>query len=245
MPEQFHFVYPLWLVALLPLGALIWLLRTGRTDDAAWRRVVDPDLLPLLLSGDGGRGGRLALWLLGAGWLITVLALADPTWEKRPQPLFETQQARVIVLDLSRSMNASDLKPSRLFQARLKVEDILDRKDEGQTGLVVFAGDAFDVVPLTRDADTIRAMLRVLQPELMPVQGSRAARGLEQAGKLLQQAGVARGDILLITDGLQSDAAIDQARRLQRQGYRVSVRPQGHRCPMTRVAACSMPGADR
>jgi len=223
MLEQFHFVYPLWLLALLPLAALIWLLKTRNGDDHAWQRVVDPNLLPLLLSNGQGRNRHTTLWLLGAGWLIAVLALANPTWEQRPQPLFETQQARVIVLDLSRSMNASDLQPSRLFQARLKVEDILDRKDEGQTGLVVFAGDAFSVVPLTRDAKTIRAMLPVLQPELMPVQGSRADLGLEQAGKLLQQAGIAQGEILLITDGMQNDAAIDQARQLNEQGYRVSV----------------------
>jgi len=223
MLEQFHFVYPLWLVALLPLAALVWLLKTRSSDDHAWQRVVDPNLLPLLLNTGQGHYRHTALWLLGAGWLIAVLALANPTWEKRPQPLFETQQARVIVLDLSRSMNASDLKPSRLFQARLKVEDILDRKDEGQTGLVVFAGDAFSVVPLTRDTKTISAMLQVLQPELMPVQGSRADLGLEQAGKLLQQAGIPRGEILLITDGMQTDAAIEQASQLQRQGYRISV----------------------
>ncbi len=223
MLEQFHFIHPLWLLALLPLAGLIWLLRQRSGDDNAWRKVVDPSLLPLLLSHGEGHASRSALWLLAVGWLIAVLALADPTWEKRPQPLFETQQARVIVLDLSRSMNASDLKPSRLFQARLKVEDILDREDEGQLGLVVFAGDAFSVVPLTRDSDTIRAMLRVLTPDLMPVQGSRADLGLKQAGELLQQAGVPKGEILLITDGIQSDAAIEQAGRLHRQGYRVSV----------------------
>jgi Ca-activated chloride channel family protein len=223
MLEQFHFVYPLWLLALPPLAALVWLLSERSGDNNAWHRVVDPNLLPLLLSSGGGRSSRITLWLLGIGWLIAVLALADPTWEKRPQPLFETQQARVIVLDLSRSMNVGDLKPSRLFQARLKVEDILDRKDEGQTGLVVFAGDAFSVVPLTRDAKTLRAMLRVLEPELMPAQGSRADLGLKRAGELLKQAGAPRGDILLITDGIQSNAAIDQASQLNRQGYRVSV----------------------
>lgn len=226
MLEQFHFVHPLWLLALLPLGSLVWLLKQRNDDDNAWRRVVDPNLLPLLLlNGKDGKASHITLWLLGAGWLIAVLALADPTWEKWPQPLFETQQARVIVLDLSRSMNAGDLKPSRLLQARLKVEDILDHKDkdEGQTGLVVFAGDAFSVAPLTRDAKTIRAMLRVLEPDLMPAQGSRADLGLKQAGELLRQAGIPEGEILLIADGIQNDAAIERARKLNKQGYRVSV----------------------
>ncbi len=223
MPDQFHFLHPLWLLALIPLGGLLWLLRHNGGGDDAWRRVVDPELLPLLLRRAGDRTGRTALWLLGAGWLIAVLALADPTWEQRPRPLFESRQGLVILLDLSRSMAATDVTPSRLFRARLKVEDILDRRKEGQTGLAVFAGDAFGVIPLTSDTDTIRAMLRVLSPDLMPVQGSRLDLGLKQAGELLHQAGLERGGILAITDGMESDAAIDAAADLKRQGYRVSV----------------------
>jgi Ca-activated chloride channel family protein len=118
-------------------------------------------------------------------------------WEKLPQPVFQTDQATVVVMDLSLSMNSSDLKPSRMERARFKVSDILAKQQEGVIGLVVFAGDAFVVSPLTRDGETISAMLPALKPDIMPVQGSRADLGLLKAAELLKQAGRMRGEVLL------------------------------------------------
>ncbi|MES1265788.1 MAG: VWA domain-containing protein, partial [Variovorax sp.] len=224
MLENFHFIRPLWLLALIPLALLVWQIRASGAGDNPWRRVVDARLLPLLLVGRGQTADRAALWLLAAGWLIAALALADPTWERRPQPVYQTTAARVVVLDLSRSMNATDLKPSRLVRARFKVEDVLDLATEGQTGLVAYAGDAFTVSPMTRDVNTIRALLKVLDPELMPVDGSRADLGLLKAGELLRQAGTSDAQVLLIADGVQTDkvaATEAAATRLGSEGYRV------------------------
>jgi Ca-activated chloride channel family protein len=223
MPEAFHFQQPAWFLALLPLALLIWRVRRHGSADSAWRRVCDANLLPYLLINPLRAESRWPLWLLAAGWLIAVIALADPVWEKMPQPVFRTEAARVVVLDLSRSMNSADLKPSRLERARYKVEDVLRRSEEGQVGLVVFAGDAFVVAPLTQDARTITEQLKALEPGLMPVQGSRVDRGLRKAGELLKQAGAGRGEILLITDGYEGDQALEAARELQRQGDTVSV----------------------
>ena len=226
MHETFHFIQPLWLLALIPLLALLWrLLRPGGADNP-WSRIVDAQLLPVLMAGKSRSASRALPWLLATGWSIAVLALADPTWERQPQPIYQTSAARVIVLDLSRSMNAPDLQPSRLARARYKVEDILARAGEGQTGLVVFAGDAFTVSPLTRDVNTIRALLKAVDTGIMPVQGSRADLGLLKAGELLHQAGLGSGDVLLITDGVdRGDAgtAEDAAAQLRKSGYRVSV----------------------
>ncbi len=223
MPEQFHFLQPLWLLSLIPLALLVWRLRRAAADDNPWARIIDARLRPLLLTGQDHRVNRSVLWLLGTGWLLAALALANPVWEKQPQPLYQTSSARVIVLDLSLSMLDRDLKPSRLERARFKIEDVLARNDEGQTGLVVFAGDAFTVTPLTRDVDTIRALLKSLDPGLMPVQGSRADLGLEKAGELLRQAGLSSGRILLFADGVSGDKARQAATQLRKQGYRVSV----------------------
>jgi Ca-activated chloride channel family protein len=223
MLEMFHFQQPAWFLALLPLVLLIWQLRGHGSTDSAWRRVCDASLLPYLLVKPQRGDSRLPLWLLAGGWLLAVIALADPVWEKQPQPVFRTEAARVVVLDLSRSMASSDLKPSRLERARYKVEDVLRRSEEGQVGLVVFAGDAFVVAPLTQDARTITELLKALEPGLMPVQGSRVDLGLRKAGELLTQAGAGRGEILLVTDGYEGDKALDAARELRRQGYTVSV----------------------
>ena len=223
MPETFHFLQPLWFWALAPLALLLWLLRKQSEQDTAWRRVCDARLLPYLLTRPGGGRSRLPLWLLAAGWLLVVIALADPVWEKQAQPVFRNQAARVVVLDLSNSMLSPDLKPSRLVRARYKVADILDQNLDGQVGLVVFAGNAFTVTPLSSDTETIRALLSPLEPALMPSQGSRVDLGLEKAGHLLRQAGMRRGDILLVTDGYDGQRAIDKAAELRQRGYRVSV----------------------
>ncbi len=223
MPEPLHFQHPAWLWLLLPLVLLLFWLWRQRARGNGWRALIDAPLQPLLLSGGEDNRGAGIYIALGLAWLLTVLALADPVWQRKPQPVFQTQAARVIVLDLSRSMNVTDIKPSRLARARFRVEDILASGDEGQTGLVVFAGDAFTVTPLTRDADTIRAMLPVLQPDMMPVQGSRADLGLKKAGELLHQAGIQHGQILLITDGVYGQRAQRVASQLRHQGHTVSV----------------------
>lgn len=226
MVEGLHFLRPYWLWALLPLGGLLWTLWRDPDPDNPWRRVLAPHLHALLLgqSGPAGaRGGRGWLALLGAGWLLAVLALANPAWEQRPLPVYQSQAARVIVLDLSRSMTSADLAPDRLTRARFKVEDILRLAGEGQTALVVFAGDAFSVTPLTRDLNTLSAQLRVLTPDILPVQGSRVDLGLHRAGELLQQAGLREGEVLLLADGVEGDQAEVTAAALRQAGYRVSV----------------------
>jgi Ca-activated chloride channel family protein len=226
MLENFHFIRPLWLLALIPLSLLAWRLYRRGGGDNPWHRIVDARLLPLLMSGPANSMNHLALCLLAGGWIIAILALSGPTWERNPQPVYQTMAARVIVLDLSRSMNATDLKPSRLVRARYKVEDVLTLGMEGQTGLVVYAGDAFTVSPLTRDVNTVRALLKVLEPNIMPVEGNRADLGLLKAGDLLRQAGAPDGQVLLITDGPGDDnvaASEAAAARLRKDGHRVSV----------------------
>ena len=223
MPESFHFQQPEWFWVLIPVLILLWLLRPSGEQSSAWLKVCDARLLPYLLDKPANSRFYLPLWLLAAGGLLAVIALADPVWEQQQQPVFRNEAARVIVLDLSNSMLSPDLKPSRLVRARYKVADILKQNMDGQTGLVVFAGDAFTVSPLTHDVDTIQALLSPLEPALMPAQGSRVDLGLQQAVELMQQAGIQQGDILLLTDGFDGQRAIDAARQATRDGYRVSV----------------------
>ncbi|MEO8740226.1 MAG: VWA domain-containing protein [Casimicrobiaceae bacterium] len=227
MLESFHFIEPWWLLALMPLLLLAWRVYRPGSGADPWRRVVDAALQPLLLIGRSrAAGGAGAPWLIALGWTVAVVALANPTWERQPQRVYQSSAARVIVLDLSPSMNANDLPPSRLARARFKVEDILARNSEGQTGLVAYAGDAFTVSPLTRDANTIRALLKALDPAIMPMPGSRADLGLLKAGELLRQAGASTGQVVLIADGVDADKHAEAQRaaaRLLGQGYHVSV----------------------
>ncbi len=230
MIEQFHFLRPQWLLLLIPLIAMLWLLLKSRYDSGSWRAVIDARLLPFVLS-DGGesRRGRMH-WIFAALAVLAIIALAGPTWEKLPQPAYHKETALVIALDLSRSMNATDIKPSRLTRARHKIADILNLRVEGQTALLVYAADAFAVTPLTSDIDTIMALLPVLESEIMPSQGTRADRALELAFELLGNGGIKRGDVLLISDGL-SDLELDRVKTLLvvNPGHRLSVLAIGTR----------------
>lgn len=221
--SQFHFLRPDWFWLLLPLALLLIWLWQQQLRSRSWQAVCDQQLLPYLLLGRSQRRRNWPLHLIMIALLLAIIALAGPTWERLPQPLFRQNSALVILFDLSASMNAADLKPNRLVRAQLKVTDILRQRREGQTALVVFAGDAFTVTPLTDDSKTIAALLDSLEPALMPVFGSRPDLAIKQGRRLLQQAGLATGDLLLITDDDQPDKALDVAARLHQEGYRLSV----------------------
>jgi Ca-activated chloride channel family protein len=221
--EVVHFIRPLWLV-LLPLVVLLpWLWKRSRRPAGDWGRVCDPHLLKWL-SVEQGRPGRHAAgpWLAALALLIVIVALAGPSWQKLPDASWSARDARVVALDLSRSMLAADLRPDRLTRARYRLADLLASTEEGQVGLVSFAGDAYVVSPLTNDMNTIANLLPALQPDIIPVGGSRADRALDLAAALLERSGLSRGEILLVTDSATSrDAA--RARELRDAGIVTSV----------------------
>ncbi len=205
MIEQFHFLRPGWLLALMPWALLVWLLLKVRYDAASWRNIIDPRLLPFVLTVNNSGTRSWPEWMLALVAALSILAMAGPTWEKLPQPVYQSQASLVIALDLSRSMDAGDVKPSRLARARHKISDILQRRNEGQTALIVYAAEAFTVTPLTNDVDTIQALLTSLETDLMPRQGTRADRALLLAFELFENANVSTGDVLLVSDGVNDD----------------------------------------
>ena len=224
MIEQFHFIRPEWLFALVLPGLALWLLRRRGYDSGNWHAVIDARLLPHVLSSAGSRRGNRLPWMLSTVATLAIVALAGPTWEKQPQAMYQQRSALVVALDLSRSMDATDIRPSRLARARHKIADILNLRNEGQSALVVYAADAFTVTPLTTDVKTILALLPDLETSLMPAQGSRADHALERAMELFDNSAVAQGDVLLVTDGI-SDMELQRIEVLleQNPGQRVSV----------------------
>lgn len=222
--EQFHFIRPLWLFALVPLSVLIWMMMKRKLGSRSWEGVCDRTLLPFILIRMQSKSRRLSVLATSLGGILAILALAGPAWQRLPQPVFTPQSALVIAFDLSRSMEATDISPSRVGRTRFKIADILDQRTEGQTGLLVYAGDAFIVTPLTDDTATIKSQLTALAPEIMPVQGNRADIAIERSADLLKQAGAAKGNILLITDEVDLDDRLRAAASAaQRQGYRIFV----------------------
>ena len=200
--QQFHLMRPEWLWLLVPTALLTLLLWRQHSRSGSWSDVIAPQLLPYLLGEQSGSKRTNLLPVIVAAWVIAVMAAAGPSWERIPQPIHQKQDALVLVLDLSYSMKAADLAPSRIDRARQKLLDLLNQRTEGQTGLIAFAGDAHIVTPLTDDNPTIANLLPALHPDMMPVPGSDPQSAVMLALELLQSAGIRRGQILLVTDGV-------------------------------------------
>jgi Ca-activated chloride channel family protein len=217
-----HFIRPEWLLALLPLALVLLSLWRQHESHSAWNRYIAPHLAKILVT-QGSKKSRRPLHLLAFTWLIATFALAGPAVNKQSLPVFAAEQGRVLVMDMSVSMFATDLAPNRLTQAKFRATDLLRNLKEGETGLVAFAGDAFTISPLTRDTGTLLNLLPTLSPEIMPVRGSNLAAGLTQAKTLLAQGGHIRGDIIVITDGITAAQFDDANSALSGTQYRLAV----------------------
>jgi Ca-activated chloride channel family protein len=198
----FHFLRPWWLLALIAAAAMAVLVARAQRSRSSWEAIIDGDLREALIERTLKKGGLLLPVLTGLALAIASVALAGPTWQRLPQPIDQKTDALVIVLDLSLSMYAKDVAPSRLVRARHAITDILRARTEGFTGLVAYAGDAHTVAPLTDDVGTIENLLASLTPEMMPVLGSNPKQALQLGRTLMQNAGMTQGRFLLVTDGV-------------------------------------------
>ena len=223
MLDHLHFLHPWRLLALPPLlGFAAWL-AGRRTRDGAWPRVVDGELLSLLRLGEAGRT-RSPWPLLAAGWTLAVLALAGPSWQRQESPAYRLPAAWVLALDLSPSMDAADVAPSRVARARFAIDDLLSAAHDARVGLVAFAGEAYTVAPLTNDVATIRNLSRALSPALMPERGHRLSPALTAAARLLAASRGRDRQVIVLTDGLRDPArALLTAEKLRREGMMVNV----------------------
>ncbi len=238
MLADFHFIRPDWLFLIPAVVAIAVLLARRQLGAGHWRDVIDPVLMPYVLSRTPGRGIDHRWWLLGLAGVVAAVAVAGPAWQRIDQPVFRAEQAIVVALDLSRSMDAQDIEPSRLARARLKILGMLERRQSGQTALLVYTANAFTVTPLTDDTDTIAALVNSLSTDIMPSRGSYPEVGIRKGLSLLEQAGVGFGEVLLVTDGGSSPAAEKAARDLKSGGYTLSILGVGTRegAPIPRTA---------
>jgi len=224
---DFHFLRPAWLLALAPCALLAWRFLRQRNRPALWSELIDPALLPALLLPDGAARRNALPWLLLAGWALAVLGLAGPAWERLPEPVHRASDPLLIALDLGTTMRAGDLAPSRYERARFKLGDILARRQDGQTALIVYAGDAHVVTPLSDDARTLASMLPALSPDIMPAAGNDLPAAVTLAASLLRGAGLERGRLLVVTDRFPAEQHAEVARRLADSGLALSLLATG------------------
>jgi Ca-activated chloride channel family protein len=196
---QFHFIRPLWLLALIPMFFLIWL-RWNEESKPSWKDILPDHLREVLTIGEHGWRKQLPLKLLMVNVFIAILICAGPSRQREASPFGEDKASMLVVLDNSDSMLQKDLPPSRLERSKQKIRDLLAARKGGKTGLVVFAGTAHVAMPITQDSAVFDPFLAAIDPEIMPVKGKLAEQALPLIGQQLQ--GLAGSTVLLVTDGV-------------------------------------------
>lgn len=202
-----HLLRPIWLVALLPILALWWLVRRRTTSPDKPPPGIAPHLARALTVGNVGSRQMYPIDGVALFLVLATVAASGPTWSRVPNPLLAQTAPMVVALEVSRSMEAPDLPPSRLDRARFKILDLVERRAGARTALIAYGGSAHRVSPLTEDPNILRAMLEALSPAVMPVQGENATQALEMARSELEKTETP-GAILFVLDDLsQADAA--------------------------------------
>ncbi|WP_296270596.1 VWA domain-containing protein [Pseudomonas sp. UBA6323] len=204
---------PLWLLAVPVLAWLLWRLWHRERQSGRWQLLLPAAFHQALLKGGSGRSSKLPWLALGLAWLLAVLALLGPSWQRVEQSNQKPADPLVILLELTPQMLATDGRPNRLEQTRRKLLDLLEARRDAQTAIIVYAGSAHSLVPLSDDLATSRNLLEALKPSLMPEPGRRADLAVARALQLLDQAQLGQGRLLLITSALDDEerSGIQQA----------------------------------
>ncbi len=209
-----HWSRPGWLFLLPALGWLLWRLWNRQKRVGRWQMILPSAFHSALLSGGGGRDSKWPWVVLGLGWLLAVLALLGPSWQRVEQNSQRPVDPLVVMLELTPEMLAADSPPTRLEQARRKVLDLLQARSDSQTAIIVYAGSAHTLVPLSDDLATSKNLLDAIKPSIMPEAGQRADLAVRKALDLLEQGDLGQGRLLWIGSSL-SDA--------ERQGIRTAM----------------------
>ena len=214
-----HWQRPFWLLLIPLLGFLLWQLWHREKRSGRWQALLPAAFQSALLTATAGRNSRL----LGLAWLLALLALLGPSWQRIEQQNPKPADPLVVLLELTPEMLASDASPNRLAQAKRKLLDLLEARQDAQTAIVVYAGSAHTLVPLSDDLATSRNLLDVLNPEIMPEPGKRADLAVAKALQLLEQGAQGNGRLLLLTSSLDETQRQAITQTLGRRGERLRI----------------------
>ncbi len=202
--ESFHFLRPLFLWLLLPVFVIFAINLISTREQIKWKKIIAPHLRQYVIK----KGSEsLKKWMQALSFIvmsIAILGISGPTWDKIELPGKTLETPFVIVLDLSQSMLATDIQPTRLERAKFKINDLLDANPKARIALVGFAGTAHTIIPLTRDYKIIKSHIDGLSPRMMPYQGTNLKAALEIVDTLTNVT-TAPATVLLISDDFTDD----------------------------------------
>ena len=196
----FHFLRPEYLFFLVPVWVLVWWLLKQQSDEKQWKKVIEPRLLKhLLVQSKENYSSIAAPWHLGLVLSLVVLALSGPSWKLKESPFAKDDTKIALLVSVKESMLTSDLQPSRLERATIKMTDLLNQRSDTQAALIAYSGTVHRVLPLTKDHGILQTFAQALSPEIMPLAGDNIHEALLLAQKELNVKG---STVVVLTDAI-------------------------------------------
>ena len=222
---MFRFADPtyLYLLIILPFIAAFYIYSNYRRKRNI-RKFGDPELLAKLMPEVSKYRPNVKFWLTFAALTLTIFLLARPQFGSKLETVKRKGVEVVIALDISNSMLAQDVTPSRLDKSKKLISKLVDDFDNDKEGLMVFAGDAFTQLPITSDYVSAKMFLESISPALITTQGTAIGKAIDVAMRsFTPQEGVGRA-IVIITDGENHEGgAVEAAQEAAKKGIRVFV----------------------
>ena len=203
--QDFHFLRPGFLWLLLPAALTLVLGLMGSREQVKWKSIIAPHLRPYIIQKGSEKIKKQLQLVVFVFTSFAILGLSGPTVKKIEIPGQILETPAVILMDLSQTMLADDIQPSRLERAKFKIRDFLDEKPGVRIALIGYAGTAHTVVPLTNDYSIIASHVNSLSPEIMPMEGNNLAAALNLADTLTRLT-TAPGTVLLFSDDFSDES---------------------------------------
>ena len=222
---MFRFEDPIYLymLAVIPVLVIIRLLMVHQQKKRL-RRFGDPALVRELMPNVSRFRPAVKFYLLLAALSLLIVMVARPQFGTKISHEKRTGIETIIAMDVSNSMLAEDVAPSRLDRSKMMVENLVDHFTNDKIGLIVFAGDAFIQLPITSDYVSAKMFLSSISPDMIATQGTDIAAAINMASNsFTQQQGVGKA-IIIITDGEDHEGgALEAAKEAKAKGMRVYV----------------------
>ena len=202
--SAFHFLRPEYLLLLPVAWLLVWWLLKQQDDEKKWQNVIDPKLLKHLLIEPKEKHSKIsAPWYLLMVLTLGILSISGPSWKLKVSPFAQDDTKIALVMSVKKSMLTSDITPTRLSRAVIKIEDLLAQRKDMQSTLLAYSGSAHLALPLTKDAEIIKTFAQALEPGMMPMEGDALQDVLLLAQSQLKES---RGSIVVLSDAVSPSA---------------------------------------
>lgn len=222
---MFRFGEPIYLYLLLIVPFLVvFYLYTNYRRRKRLRQYGDPELMAHLMPNVSKYRPDVKFWLVTAALVMVIFMLARPQFGSKMETVKRQGVETVVALDISNSMLAQDVTPSRLEKSKKLVSRLVETFNNDKVAMIVFAGEAFTQLPITSDYISAKMFLETISPSLITTQGTDIRGAIGQAMKsFTPNEGVGRA-IVLITDGENHEGgAVEAAQQAAEKGVRVFV----------------------